>query len=121
MARLRDVFGEIEETIRAGVSVAKVHETLLDQGFTMKFSAFQSSLYRLRKEKETGKVRAPNATPPASFATDPNPIPVPQGPSSTTEDGQTSPVWVDEKKQREADADRHLNPPSRPSIFSKKD
>lgn len=120
MARLRDVFSEIEETIGAGVSVAKVHETLLDQGFKMKFSAFQSSLYRLRKERAAGKI-PPSSTPTAALAADQKQIPASPEPSPMTKDGLTPPVWGDAKKEREAEADRYITPSSGSSIFRKKD
>lgn len=61
-ARLREVFDEVEETIKAGVSAAKVHETLVAQGFKMKFSAFQNALFRIRKERaasQTSQVNEP--------------------------------------------------------------
>lgn len=61
-ARLRGVFGEVEGAIKAGVSVAKVHETLVAKGFTMKFSAFQNALYRIRKEREAAKASEPGTT-----------------------------------------------------------
>ncbi len=60
-ARLRDIFGEVEAALNAGVSRAAVLEALHGQGFTMTPKSFESALYRIRKQR--GK-QTRSATPP---------------------------------------------------------
>ena len=52
MSKLRDIFQQIENTLRAGVCRADVLDALHDQGFRMKLRSFESALYRLRKEQK---------------------------------------------------------------------
>lgn len=54
-ARLRAIFPQVEETLKAGVSRAKVLEALIVQGFSMEMKSFESALYRIRKEIKAGK------------------------------------------------------------------
>lgn len=81
MARLRDVFLQIEETLRAGASRADVLDALHEQGFQMKSRSFQSALYRLRKEKmkfpsreiRTIKIAGVDVVSPTRFVHNPTP------------------------------------------------
>jgi len=59
-ARLRDVFGEVEDALKAGVSRAAILETLHAQGFTMTPKSFESALYRLRKQTQSAPTTKPN-------------------------------------------------------------
>ena len=60
-ARLRLVFDEVERAFAAGISRESMLETLHAQGFTMTLRGFDTVLYRLRKERESGKVKKPEA------------------------------------------------------------
>jgi|ThiBio_inoc_biof_1041523.scaffolds.fasta_scaffold00229_41 hypothetical protein len=60
-ARLRDVFGEVEAALAAGVSRSAILQTLHEQGFTMTAKSFESALYRLRKQRAAGQLGKPNA------------------------------------------------------------
>lgn len=51
MARLRDVFPQIEMTLQAGARRADVLNALHEHGFRMTSLSFQSALHRLRKER----------------------------------------------------------------------
>ncbi len=51
MAKLREVFSHIEDTLQAGASRADVIDALHEQGFQMKSRSFHTALYRLRSEK----------------------------------------------------------------------
>ncbi|MDC6237003.1 hypothetical protein PP724_22835 [Ralstonia solanacearum] len=53
-ARLRDVFGEVEAALDAGVKRQTILEALNEQGFTMTLKSFESALYRIRKQQKTG-------------------------------------------------------------------
>lgn len=55
-SRLREVFDEVETALSAGVSRTAILETLHEQGFTMTAKSFESALYRLRKQREAGKL-----------------------------------------------------------------
>lgn len=58
-ARLRDVFGEVEAALAAGVSRSAVLEALHREGFTMTLKSFESALYRIRKQRDHGKPGSP--------------------------------------------------------------
>lgn len=51
-ARLRDVFNDVEATLKAGVSQADVLAELHKSGFTMTMASFKSALQRIRKERK---------------------------------------------------------------------
>lgn len=50
-ARLRDVFDDVEATLRAGVPQADVLAELHQAGFKMTMASFKSALQRIRKER----------------------------------------------------------------------
>lgn len=75
-ARLREVFDEIETAQRAGVSNAKIVETLNEQGFDLTLKTFETMLYRIRKKQR-------QAT--ASSAGRSHDEPTPPTPSTTPE------------------------------------
>jgi hypothetical protein len=54
IGRIRNLFEEIENTKKAGVSLEKIVEALNAQGFDMTLATFKMMLYRIRKE--TGDV-----------------------------------------------------------------
>lgn len=68
-ARLRDVVGEVEAALSAGVSRAAVLAALHAQGFTMTPKSFESALYRLRKKRQEGGTKQVPPTPGAKPAT----------------------------------------------------
>lgn len=51
MARLREILGEIEMAQQAGVSNARIVETLNAQGFDLTLKTFETMLYRIRKKQ----------------------------------------------------------------------
>lgn len=72
-ARLREMLDTIEATKRAGVSNARIVETLNAQGFDLTLKTFETMLYRIRK-KQTKQT-------PAALGHDPKVTPA----TSTTE------------------------------------
>ena len=55
MARLRDIYETVEDTIAKGVTHERVLATLNEKGFSMTLAGFRSALQRLRAEKEKNK------------------------------------------------------------------
>lgn len=51
-ARLRDVFDEVENALKAGVRREIVLQSLNDNGLSMNMKSFESAIYRLRKERK---------------------------------------------------------------------
>ena len=49
-ARIRDIFDEIENALRAGVPRKDVHKVLAESGIILTFASFELAIYRLRKE-----------------------------------------------------------------------
>lgn len=85
-ARLRDVVGEVEAALSAGVSRAAVLAALHGQGFTMTPKSFESALYRLRKQREKSNPRPPEilgtpGTNPATASTAPEATETPNTPA----------------------------------------
>ncbi|MGV1010175.1 MAG: hypothetical protein ACOYBY_16465 [Dermatophilaceae bacterium] len=77
-ARLRDIFEEVEATLRAGVSQTDVLAELHAAGFSMTLASFKSALQRIRKERSKDQVkehtrREPRASQPAALSTPTNP------------------------------------------------
>ena len=67
-SQLREILEDVEHALDAGASHAEVLRTLHDHGFTMTKKSFESTLYRLRKERRQtrsggvlGLVRRTNA------------------------------------------------------------
>jgi hypothetical protein len=60
-ARLRDVFDDVEATLRAGVSQADVLAELHGLGFSMTMASFKSALQRLRKARAGDRSLGPSA------------------------------------------------------------
>lgn len=50
-ARLRDIFDEVEATLKAGVRRERVLDTLRANGFTLTLLGFKTALQRIRKER----------------------------------------------------------------------
>lgn len=61
-ARLRDIIDDVEAALTAGVNRMKVLEALHEQGFKMTLRAFDSALYRIRKQR----AKQANPSPPAA-------------------------------------------------------
>jgi hypothetical protein len=61
-ARLRDIFTEVEAALSAGVTHVSILEVLHSNGFALTLKSFQSSLYRLRKEREKGSRKEVTST-----------------------------------------------------------
>lgn len=120
-ARLRDVIGEVEAALAAGVSRAAILEALHGQGFTMTLKGFESALYRIRKarakQSQPAPAMAPAATPAASgsaaagtaldCAIQSQPTQPPhQGEQAEPEDLAS----LDKKQRREKLADQFIKP-----------
>lgn len=58
-ARLRDVFDDVEATLKAGVPQADVLAELHKAGFTMTMASFKSALQRIRKKRTQPAKPAP--------------------------------------------------------------
>ena len=58
-ARLRDVFDDVEATLKAGVPQADVLAELHKAGFTMTMASFKSALQRIRKKRTQPAKSAP--------------------------------------------------------------
>lgn len=99
-ARLREVFDDIEATLKAGVSQATVLNELHDLGFTMKMASFKSALQRIRKERNTSTKSA------LKSAHDSTPAKEPQ--TGSTEGNLTritNPADIRKMRNREIDLD----------------
>lgn len=57
IARLRDIYDDVEGAIKAGVPIAAVFNGTLELGFTMTESSFKNALHRIRKERGLSKQR----------------------------------------------------------------
>jgi hypothetical protein len=67
IGRLRTWLPVIEATLKAGVSLEVILGELNSQGLNMKFGAFKTALYRIRKEKPDQTITTmPAASPPAN-------------------------------------------------------
>lgn len=55
IARLRELFVEIEATQKAGVTNTRIVETLNAQGFDLKLKTFETMMHRLRNESTKEK------------------------------------------------------------------
>ena len=108
-SRLREVFDEVETASSAGVSRTAILETLHEQGFTMTAKSFESALYRLRKQREAGKLpkaKAERVHASLSSAAAENRAATPQGLTPKREDEPESEDLVnltpEEKRDRRA-------------------
>lgn len=80
-ARLRDVFNDVETTLKAGVSQADVLAELHKSGFTMTMASFKSALQRIRKERKQA-TQSPSPTlghDQGKEETPSNPVDIPAG------------------------------------------
>jgi hypothetical protein len=90
-ARLRDVFDDVEATLKAGVPQADVLAELHKSGFTMTIASFKSALQRIRKKR----------TKPAS-----QPAQAPQQePAGEPQARITNPADIRKSRRREIDLD----------------
>lgn len=63
MGRLRGLFDEIEKAKEAGVSNAKIVETLNAQGLDINLKTFESMMYKIRQSRKNKPSKTPAATP----------------------------------------------------------
>lgn len=95
-ARLRDVFGEVEGALAAGVSRAAILEALHGQGFTMTPKAFESALYRIRKARaKQGQAKSAPASPAAPAAPSRPTTPTPAHAPTAQEEARPDPTQAD--------------------------
>lgn len=106
-ARLRDVVGEVEAALSAGVSRAAVLAALHGQGFTMTAKSFESALYRLRKKMEKSNPGRPetSVTPSTKPAIAIQATPAPAGETRKI----TNPAGIRDAKKRQIDLDDYTN------------
>lgn len=62
-ARLRDIFEDVERTLKAGVQQDDVLAELHKAGFKMTKTSFKSALLRIRKERLNSTPQVPTTTP----------------------------------------------------------
>lgn len=111
-ARLRDVFGEVEAALSAGVSRAAVLEALHGQGFTLTLKSFESALYRIRQQRERVGQRPASAAPLSSR----EPVPEGSAPEETSPDVDDL-SGLDKKQRRERLGDQFIkNEPTNPLL-----
>ena len=114
-SRLREVFDEVETALSAGVSRTAILETLHEQGFTMTAKSFESALYRLRKQREAGKLPKAKAervhVSPTSAAAE-NRAATPQSftPKGEDETASEDLANLTPEERREKRADRFIKP-----------
>lgn len=114
-SRLREVFDEVETALSAGVSRTAILETLHEQGFTMTAKSFESALYRLRKQREAGKLpkaKAERVHASLSSAAAETRAAAPQGITPKGEDESESEDLANltQKERRERKADQFIKP-----------
>lgn len=54
-ARLREIYPQIEKSLKSGVNRQAVLDVLNSEGFTLSMSTFEKTLYRIRKGLSTTK------------------------------------------------------------------
>lgn len=72
-ARIREIFNEIENALRAGVPRKDVHKVLMESGISLSFASFELAVYRIRKENK-GVTTTNSKLPNHSHATRPEPV-----------------------------------------------
>ncbi len=113
-ARLRDVIGEVEAALAAGVSRAAILEALHGQGFTMTLKGFESALYRIRKARAKQPQPAPAMAPAATSAASGSATvdcaiqSQPIQPPHQGEQAEPELAGLDEKQRREKLADKFI-------------
>lgn len=106
-ARLRDVFDDVEATLKAGVSQADVLTELQALGFTMTMASFKSALQRIRKER-AGKKPARRTPDPAKGLRHDEAPAAGQPPENARQEPQariTNPADIRKARRREVDLD----------------
>lgn len=114
-ARLREVFDEVETALSAGVSRTAILETLHSQGFAMTAKSFESALYRLRKQRESGKpLKAKEERVDNTAANPTERAAAPQSFTPKEMDEDQSEVFINltQKERREKRADQFIKPDS---------
>lgn len=122
-ARLRDVYDEIEAAIASGVSLDKLHQNLLEHGFTMTKRGFETALYRIRKKRRTPSIKANVASrsavsdPGSSLLKDEVHGQTAVGTDETTE--AMNELLKDPKQKREEHANKYISPTTSNPLFRK--
>jgi hypothetical protein len=112
MARLRDIFDEIEATQNAGVPNRKIVETLNARGYDLTPKTFESALYRIRKEREAQGITNTHEAPQIKSV---EPV-LPATPNRTEPAGSppqrriTNPADLKRARQRDFDMEGYANP-----------
>ena len=55
-SRLREIFDDVEATLRAGVMRKDVYQALLENGFEITFKTFELLIYRIRNERRKQEI-----------------------------------------------------------------
>jgi hypothetical protein len=104
-ARLRDVFNDVEATLKAGVSQADVLAELHKAGFTMTMASFKSALQRIRKKQtQPAKPAAKFGHDQAQPASQPAQAPQ-EEPAKDPQARITNPADIRKSRRREIDLD----------------
>ncbi len=120
-ARLRDIFGDVEDALRAGASREAVYETLQRCcGFTMNFKSFIKTLYRIRKQRKCAGLHNVPVSPatPQGFGY------APREPAAVSA-SNTKPVVPDDlsalspKARRDRLADKFIRPDNTNPLFKR--
>jgi len=108
MARLREVFDEVEEALARGVSREQVLAVLHAQGLTLTLRSFDTCLYRLRKARGGQPGKRARTTLPAV----PVVSPATAAEAGTAEDAEPPLTLKDvlDPVKREARADKYFGP-----------
>ena len=61
-ARLRAALSEIDDALAAGASHMEILDALNQRGLNLTFTVYQTTLFRIRKQKNKGKSHAAKAT-----------------------------------------------------------
>lgn len=119
IAKIKDIFEDIERTIAAGVKIQAIHETLVEKKFTsMTLPGFRSTIQRIRKEREVKMGRRSTDKQPSVDASQEVGMPAsnsaggehPPSPQSKNDEAEPAAQSLDEaldSKQREKKFDKY--------------
>ena len=105
VARLRDVFDDIDAALAAGIRRTDVLAALREHGFTMSLRTFDSALYRIRKERAAGKGQVPLR------GTRSGPSDVADSPSPPVMESKSSECRLNDRQRRERKAQSYVDHP----------
>lgn len=110
IGRLRTWLPAIEISLKAGLSLEVILEELNSQGLEMKFSAFKTALYRIRKNSQAKPV--PSAMPLAGMTPNKGPAAETETETKTLQESNTEDQQIkilSPKERREKLADQFIS------------